>query len=276
MISETDNFRDTIAATGLTPLEIIADGRWHSFSSCQKPTNKVAGTYCIPTTCRWGVLRLARGFHANMVQQSRHGHDRGGASCAPRARSSAMQRQREVVLAQRQHWQHRRTSAMDAGQPCTQHDDLTRKGIQPHGVKIEGDKLLIPMRDRTGAMAACKPSRRTLQDVYVRRQDQRLLFRHRQTPGGVDRVRRLCNRGKHPRMLRSCGRGCLQRWKPGSSRPCAAQQTRPSKSSLQPMMTTRPRQPWPDKPRQRHRRLAVFWPYLYSRSCQHDELDRLQ
>lgn len=33
---------------------------------------------------------------------------------------------------------------------CTQHDYPTRKGVQPHGTRIEGDKLLIPMRDTAG------------------------------------------------------------------------------------------------------------------------------
>ena len=35
---------------------------------------------------------------------------------------------------------------------CTQHNYLTRKGIQPYGIKIEGDKLLIPMHDTEGTI----------------------------------------------------------------------------------------------------------------------------
>ena len=63
---------------------------------------------------------------------------------AHRERVKAMQRQREDDLAQRQ-----QLAAADAlkrwteATPCIQHDYLTRKGIQPHGAKIEGDKLLI-------------------------------------------------------------------------------------------------------------------------------------
>jgi putative DNA primase/helicase len=72
---------------------------------------------------------------------------------AHRERVKAMQRQREDDLAQRQ-----QLAAADAlkrwtaATPCTQHDYLTRKGIQPHGAKIEGDKLLIPMRDTAGTV----------------------------------------------------------------------------------------------------------------------------
>jgi putative DNA primase/helicase len=64
-----------------------------------------------------------------------------------------MQRQREDDLAQRQ-----QLAAADAlkrwtaAKPCTQHDYLTRKGIKPNGAKIEGDTLLIPMRDTVGTI----------------------------------------------------------------------------------------------------------------------------
>ena len=34
--------------------------------------------------------------------------------------------------------------------PCTQHEYLIRKGISPNGARIEGDKLLIAMRDTAG------------------------------------------------------------------------------------------------------------------------------
>ena len=66
---------------------------------------------------------------------------------AHRERVKAMQRQRENDLAQRQ--QLAAVGALKrwaAATPCTEHGYLTRKGIQPHGAKIEGDKLLILSR----------------------------------------------------------------------------------------------------------------------------------
>ena len=72
---------------------------------------------------------------------------------AHRERVKAMQRQREGDLAQRQ-----QLAATDArtrwaaAKPCTHHDYPTLKGIQPHGARIEGDKLLIPMRDTAGTV----------------------------------------------------------------------------------------------------------------------------
>ena len=147
-----DQFRQTIAAAGLTPpIEIIDDGVIHRFSTSGKPTQK-NGWYMLHTdgiaAGTFGDWR--EGFTQNwcckadtsMTETERLAH---------RERVKAMQRQREDDLAQRQ-----QLAAGDAlkrwaaATPCTQHDYLTRKGVQPHGVKIEGDKLLIPMRDTAG------------------------------------------------------------------------------------------------------------------------------
>jgi putative DNA primase/helicase len=39
-----------------------------------------------------------------------------------------------------------------AATPCTNHDYLTHKGVHSHGAKIEGQNLLIPMRDTAGKL----------------------------------------------------------------------------------------------------------------------------
>ncbi len=149
-----EQFRQAIAAAGLTPpTEIIDDGVIHRFSTSGKPTHK-NGWYMLHTD---GIAAGAfgdwrEGFTQNwcskadttMTEAERIAH---------RERVKAMQRQREDDLAQRQ-----QLAAADAlkrwtaATPCTQHDYLTRKGIQPHGAKIEGDKLLIPMRDTAGTV----------------------------------------------------------------------------------------------------------------------------
>ena len=147
-----EQFRQAIAAAGLTPpTEIIDDGAIHRFSTSGKPTHK-NGWYMLHTD---GIAAGAfgdwrEGFTQNwcskadtsMTDAERFAH---------RKRVKTMQRQREDDLAQRQ-----QLAAADAlkrwtaATPCTQHDHLTRKGIQPHGAKIEGDKLFIPMRDTAG------------------------------------------------------------------------------------------------------------------------------
>ena len=147
-----DQFRNAISNAGLTPPEeIISDGAIHRFSSNGKPTNK-NGWYILHSD---GIAAGAfgdwrEGFTQNwcgksdksMTEMERLEH---------RERIKTMQRQREAEIATRQKLAaasaHKRWMAAS---PCTQHDYLTRKGIQPHSAKIEGDKLLIAMRDTSG------------------------------------------------------------------------------------------------------------------------------
>lgn len=145
-------FRSAISNAGLTPPEeIIGDGAIHRFSSNGRPTSKNG----------WYILHLD-GISAGVFGDWREGFTQNWCSKSDksmtekerfehRERTNAMQRQREVDIANSQ-----RLAATAAHQrwmaasPCTQHEYLTRKGIQPHGVKIEGDKLLIAMRDTSG------------------------------------------------------------------------------------------------------------------------------
>ena len=149
-----EQFRLAIAAAGLTPpTEIIDDGAIRRFSTNGKPNHK-NGWYMLHSdgiaVGAFGDWR--EGFTQNwcskadtaMTEAERQGH---------RERVKAMQRQREEDLAERQ--QLAATTALKhwtAAAPCAQHDYLTRKCIKPNGVKIEGDKLLIPMRDTAGTL----------------------------------------------------------------------------------------------------------------------------
>ena len=150
----TYQFRQAIAASGLTPPnEIIDDGAIHRFSTSGKLTHK-NGWYMLHTD---GIAAGAfgdwrEGFTQNwcskadtsMTEVERLVH---------RARVNAMQRQREDDLAKRQ--QLAAAEALKrwtAATPCTQHVYLTRKGIQPHGAKIEGHKLVIPIRNTAGTV----------------------------------------------------------------------------------------------------------------------------
>jgi putative DNA primase/helicase len=149
-----NQFRQAIAAAGLTPpTEIIADGVIHRFTTNGKPTHK-NGWYMLHTD---GIAAGAfgdwcEGFTQNwcstedtsMTEPERFAH---------RERIKAMQHQRDDGLAQRQ-----QLGAADAlkrwtvAALCTQHDYLLRKGIQSHGARIEGDKLLLPMRTTDGKL----------------------------------------------------------------------------------------------------------------------------
>ena len=149
-----EQFRQAIEAAGLTPpTETVDDGVIHRFSTNGKPSSK-NGWYMLHTD---GIAAGAfgdwrEGFTQNWCSKSDTSMT-DAERLANRERIKTMQRQREDDLARRQ-----QSSAADAlkrwtaARPCTQHDYLTRKGIQPHGAKMEGEKLLIPMRDTAGTV----------------------------------------------------------------------------------------------------------------------------
>jgi len=146
------NFTAAMAAARLKPpAEIIDDGAIHRFSTNGKPTD-ASGWYCLHTDgiaagsfgdWRTGLTSTwCSKTDANMTQAERW---------ASRQRIAAIQKQRddELVLRQKNATHQAQRRWQDASS-CQQHDYLTRKGIKPNGTKIEGDKLLIPMRDTAG------------------------------------------------------------------------------------------------------------------------------
>ena len=145
----TDQFKLAIAAKGLVPPnEIVGDGEIHRFGSNDKPSNK-DGWYTLHTN---GIAAGAfgdwrEGFTENWCSKTDTSMTKAE-RFAHRERVKAMQRQREDDLEQRQ--QSAAAVALKRWQIaslCTHHGYLARKGVQPSGVKIEGSKLLIPMRE---------------------------------------------------------------------------------------------------------------------------------
>ena len=152
-----DQFRQATAAAGLSLPDVIhGDGKLHRFSTDGKPSHKNGWYFQHLDGIPWGqagswdvnggkpVCHWCEKSDKQMTQAERD---------TQRQRSAAMQVQRDADKAAEQ-----KSAATTAAQRlaaaaiCTQHDYLTRKGIQPHGAKIEGDKLLIPMRDTAGTV----------------------------------------------------------------------------------------------------------------------------
>ena len=147
-----DQFRLAMQAAGLdAPDTIHDDGALHRF-----PTNgrrgDASGWYVLHTdgvpTGTFGCWRA--GLQSvwcavatdNMTAMEREAH---------RQRIQAMRAQREAAEAARQkqdadnalmRWQ----TAM----PHCHHPYLASKGVQPHGIKQDGDALLVPLRDTAG------------------------------------------------------------------------------------------------------------------------------
>ena len=149
-----DLFRQAIAAAGLTPPdEIIDDGKIHRFSSSDKPRVE-SGWYVLHSdgvaAGAFGCWRA--GFTQNwcgksttkMTQAEREAHQN---------RVQAMKAQRDSEQVQRNE-----SAAVDAASrfkaatACTSHPYLTTKGVQAHGIRQEGDNLLIPMLDTASTL----------------------------------------------------------------------------------------------------------------------------
>ncbi len=150
----TNQFRDAIAAAGLTPPdEIIDDGKIHRFSSNGKPRDD-SGWYALHldgvAAGAFGCWR--EGFTQNWCSKS-DGDMTAIEREAHRMRLQAMKAQRDIEQVQRNE-----SAAVAAAKrfkaapTCTSHPYLTTKGVQAHGIRQDGDKLLIPMRDTTGTL----------------------------------------------------------------------------------------------------------------------------
>ena len=149
-----NQFRQAIEAAGLpSPDAIIDDGVIHRFSASGKPRDD-SGWYCLHSDgLAAGVFGDWReGFRQNWCSKSDDTITQAERQ-ANRERIQAMQRQREADLVLRQtQAAHDAAKRWAAATPCTQHPYLTRKGIAPHGAKIEGDNLLIPLRTTDGTL----------------------------------------------------------------------------------------------------------------------------
>ena len=155
MSDPIEHFRLDIAAAGLEPPDNInPDGAIHRFSTNGKRGDD-SGWYMLHTDgiaagafgCwREGLTQTwcAKSDHA-MTDAEREAH---------RQRIKAMKAQREADLSAAQQQASQTAAALWQGATAAPaaHEYLTRKGIQPHGVKCDGHRLLIPMRDTAGTL----------------------------------------------------------------------------------------------------------------------------
>ena len=157
MTVETDTieqFREAMAAAGLTPPDHIeADGSIHRCSSNGKSSD-MAGWYCLHLD---GVPAGSFGDWRQGYTQTWCGKDDNAMTPAERdahrQRIKAMQAQRDAER-QRQQQEAQQAAAQrwEQASPCTGHPYLTRKGVQAYVLRQNGNALLVPLRDTTGAL----------------------------------------------------------------------------------------------------------------------------
>jgi putative DNA primase/helicase len=150
----TQQFSAAIAAAGLPePDYINADGAIHRFATGGRRGDDsgwymlhLDGTAAGAFGCwRTGLQSTwcAKSDHA-MTDAERNAH---------RQRIKAMQTQREAdTLATQQQASETAAAFWSQADAATAHDYLSRKDVQPHGLKVFADKLLIPMRDTAGKL----------------------------------------------------------------------------------------------------------------------------
>ena len=154
MSDPIEHFRLAIAAAGLeAPDDIHADGAIHRFSTSGRRGDD-SGWYSLHTdgvpAGAFGCWRVgltstwcAKSDNA-MTDAERDAH---------RQRIKAMKAQRDADgLATQQHASETASALLSQADTATAHPYLSRKGVQPHGVKAFGDRLLIPMRDTAGKL----------------------------------------------------------------------------------------------------------------------------
>ena len=154
MRSAIEGFSTAMEAAGLPPPPTIeADGSLHRFNTSGKRGDD-SGWYVLhPDGIAAGVFGCWRNGWSQtwsskpdtaMTQAERDAH---------RQRIKAMKAQRDAEQAQRQQ-QARHTAAAlwKAATPAMQHEYLERKGIQPHGARCDGQRLVVPLRDVDGTL----------------------------------------------------------------------------------------------------------------------------
>ena len=147
-------FKQAIAAAGLTPPETIQSGRWHKFPGHHKNGKNKAAWCFMFDDMRGGVFGDYSTDMESTWQASKAIEYTAAEQDAHRQRIKTMQAQREAEQVQRH-----QAATTDAAQRlqvaanCTQHQYLTTKGVQGYGVKVDKDgALIVPMRDTSGTL----------------------------------------------------------------------------------------------------------------------------
>lgn len=151
-----DAFREAVQAAGLNPPEHIVPGRFHRFPGIGKSNSNTAGWYKLfPDGL--GDIYGDKSTELSEVWQAKHEQPMTKADreafrqqveeARRQAEEQRHQEQQEAAAKARQRW--------ESAQPADPaHPYLARKHIHPHGIRQEGDKLLIPMRDSEGLVWA--------------------------------------------------------------------------------------------------------------------------
>lgn len=149
-----DQFRGVMAAAGLTPPDDLrGDGQLHRFSTNGRRGDDSGWYVFYNDDNPAGVFGCWReGLSQSWCSKSNEAMTPAERD-AHRQRVQAIRAQRELDAADR----HRQASATAttrwaAAATCDGHPYLAAKGVKPNGARLEGDTLVVPMRDTAGTL----------------------------------------------------------------------------------------------------------------------------
>lgn len=150
--------RDSIEAAGLTPPEHIEPGRFHRFPGAGKPASNRAGWCKLFDDGEGGTF----GDWSTGLSETWQARKPADEAERRRWQQQVEQAREQAEQERAQAHQEAAQSAADTwgkGKPAdTFHGYLVSKGIEPHGIRQDGDHLLIPLSDEQGKI-------RTLQRI---------------------------------------------------------------------------------------------------------------
>lgn len=142
-------FRDAMRAAGLEPPDVIEAGELHRFPGEGKSNGNRAGWCKLFHDGEGGVYGdwssgLSKTWQANrdkpLTQEERAAFSRMVKDAKAQAECERQQKQAEAATRAAEIWQQ--------ATPAVNHEYLTTKGIQPHGIRQHDGCLVIPMRNR--------------------------------------------------------------------------------------------------------------------------------
>lgn len=156
MNNALDQFRAAIEAAGMLPPDALhADGRLHRFSPTGKRGDLAAWYVLHDDGIAAGVYGCWRsGLQSTWCSKAERDLTEAERSTL-REQVRAAQRQRDAEQVQRQ--QQASATALQrwqAAAPAVQHPYLLAKGVGAHGLRIDGELLLVPLRTTDAALAS--------------------------------------------------------------------------------------------------------------------------
>lgn len=148
------DFREAIARAGLTPPDVIEPGAFHRFPGAGKANGNTAGWCKQFPDGRGGIFGdFASGFVESWQAKQtrplslaeREAFRRNVAEAKAKAEAERAREHADAARRAAERWQ-----AATPANPA--HPYLARKGIEPQGIRHEGERLVIPARDAAGAL----------------------------------------------------------------------------------------------------------------------------